>query len=171
MVLLVKLRYFFEMVSFVILGIFGGISGAFFIKAAIYIKKIQQNSQWLTVNGKKHPVLWVSFLALLTASIGYTNLFTRIDASELLEHLFAECKDEEDRGLGLCNKSITLLTFMSLIFAVTAKLALSTITFGALVPAGANHTYSRYIHPLNGLGRAFWSDLGDGHSFSSASIC
>lgn len=120
--------------SFIILGVFGGLSGAFLINSALHIRKTQENNEWLKLNGKQHPILWVSLLALLTSTIGYTNLYTRIDAAVLMEYLFGECQGDESIVLGLCGTYFNSTTFLALLFALCFRIFFSVVTFGTMVP-------------------------------------
>ena len=87
--------HFFEIVFFIIIGVFGGLSGAFFIKMSLYIQKLRANHPWI----RDWPVFQVSVIAFVTAFLSYLNEFTRVDSSELLENLFRECTESNFNGL------------------------------------------------------------------------
>lgn len=65
--------YFFEIPFFVLLGIFGGISGAYFIKFNIMVNKYRRNSAFLST----HPVAEVALVSLLTALVSFPFSFLR----------------------------------------------------------------------------------------------
>jgi chloride channel 3/4/5 len=110
------------------------------VKGALIFKKIHQTNN--IINSKTQPILWVVFLTVFTAATCYTNLFTRIDAAELLENLFSECESNNlgdnvlEGGLGLCSKTFDSFTVFSLLIAIIIKLFFSTLSFGSMVPAG-----------------------------------
>jgi len=67
--------HFFETIFFIIIGVFGGLYGAFVMK-------------------------W-NLLAAATAILCYPNMFLRIDMTESMEILFLECEGGHDYD-GLC---------------------------------------------------------------------
>lgn len=87
--------HFFEILFFIIIGIFGGLYGALVIKwnlrAQAFRKKYLAN----------HAVLEATLLAAATALICYPNKFLRIDMTEEMEKLFLECEGTHDYD-GLC---------------------------------------------------------------------
>lgn len=82
--------HFFEVGFFVLIGLFGGLYGAFVTKynlqVAVFRRRRLANS----------AISEVVFLAGLTAMIGYFNKFMRIDMTESLEILFRECEGGGD---------------------------------------------------------------------------
>lgn len=125
--------YFFEIVFFVVIGVMGGLLGAFFISANIRVQAIRKKFDWIHL----HPVYEIAIIALCTSAIGYMNMFLRIDNSELLEYLFKECDSDPD-NLGLCGNtpSQLILVLISLIIALIVKTLCTIITFGTKVPSG-----------------------------------
>jgi chloride channel 3/4/5 len=124
----------FELVPFAIIGIIGGLYGAMFIKLNMRV------AHWRTSNSNpfvKRPVLEVVAVALITALISFPITFLRAQSSELVEYLFAECKDMNDDVLGLCKSGIanTGVIFILLISALIG-FVLAVITFGLQIPAG-----------------------------------
>ncbi|KAJ3271676.1 glycerol ethanol, ferric requiring protein [Terramyces sp. JEL0728] len=119
--------YFFEMFSFALLG---GLMGALFIKANIFVQKYRNSSIWL----RENPVYEVAALAAVSAILSYFNIFTRVDGSELLESLFRECSENEH--LGLCSIEGHFWLVLSLSWALLIKTGLTIITYGARIPAG-----------------------------------
>ncbi|KAK3634054.1 chloride channel [Elasticomyces elasticus] len=124
----------FELVPFAIIGIIGGLYGAMFIKLNILINRWRASP---SNPFHKHPVLEVVAIALLTALISFPVTFLRAQSSELVEYLFAECRDINDDYLGLCKagRANTGVIFILLISALIGFL-LATITFGLQIPAG-----------------------------------
>lgn len=124
----------FELVPFAAIGIIGGLYGAMFIKLNMKI------NTWRTSTSNpllKRPILEVATVAIITALISFPITFLRAQPSELVEYLFAECRDIEDDLLGLCKSGIanTGVIFILLISCIIAFF-LSTITFGLQIPAG-----------------------------------
>ncbi|KAI8812268.1 chloride channel, partial [Cladochytrium replicatum] len=121
--------HYFELIFFVVLGVFGGLSGALFIRLNMLAQAYRQSS-WL----KNYPMREVVSIAMATAALCYFDIFTRVDSSELLEYLFKECNESD--FFGICDKSTTASTIFLLVFALLLRISLSIITFGVKVPAG-----------------------------------
>jgi len=87
--------HFFEVVFFVIIGIFGGLYGEFVIKWNLRAQSFRKKylKQW--------AIAEATFLAGITAVICYSNMFLRIDMTESMEILFHECEGGHDYN-GLC---------------------------------------------------------------------
>lgn len=124
----------FELVPFAIIGIVGGLYGALFIKLNMRV------ASWRSSNSNpflKRPVLEVIVVALITALISFPISFLRAQSSELVEYLFAECKDIQDDYLGLCKSGVanTGVIFILLVSSLLGFL-LATATFGLQIPAG-----------------------------------
>ncbi|XP_077984482.1 H(+)/Cl(-) exchange transporter 3-like isoform X2 [Glandiceps talaboti] len=139
---------FFELVPFILLGVFGGLYGAFFVKMNIKWCRFRKT----TILGK-YPVLEVIVLALITAIISYPNPYTRMSSSQLIKLLFQKCGPEDNYML--CNYKrnhtamlhtgsmsgaaagpgiYTSLWLLSL--ALVFKGVVTVFTFGIKVPAG-----------------------------------
>lgn len=139
----------FEMVPFVILGIFGGIYGGLFIRANMAVASWKKSTTWLP-----GPVTLVVVVALLTALINYPNIYMRAQSSELVYSLFAECSTIVDDQFGLCSKgSATASAVVLLILAALVGFFLATITFGLHIPAGI-------ILPSMAIGALFGRAVG-----------
>lgn len=101
--------HFFEIIFFIILGIFGvrfllfpvcsgirlkmlvqGLYGAFVVKLNLQVAAFRRNHL------AKYGVAEAVFLATLTAIIGYPNRFLRIDMTESMAILFRECESGGD---------------------------------------------------------------------------
>ncbi|KAK5137881.1 hypothetical protein LTR08_006650 [Meristemomyces frigidus] len=124
----------YELVPFAIIGIIGGLYGAMFIRLNMRV------AQWRASPSNpflKRPVLEVALVALVTALISFPVTFLRAQSSELVEYLFAECRDIQDDYLGLCKAGVanTGVIFILLISALIG-FVLATITFGLQIPAG-----------------------------------
>lgn len=121
--------HFFEVIFFIILGVFGGLYGAFVIKwnlrAQAFRKKYLAN----------YAVLEATLLAAITAIICYPNMFLRIDMTESMEILFLECEGAEDYN-GLCEKENRWRILLSLTIATVIRIFLVIISYGCKVPAG-----------------------------------
>ncbi|XWW95400.1 hypothetical protein V2A60_003358 [Cordyceps javanica] len=121
--------HFFEIFFYIIIGIFGGLYGAFVIKwnlrAQAFRKKYLGN----------YAILEATLLAAGTAIIAYPNVFLRIDMTESMEILFLECEGGEDYQ-GLCDADKRLWNIMSLVLATVLRIFLVIISYGCKVPAG-----------------------------------
>jgi chloride channel 3/4/5 len=121
----------FEVIPFIILGIVGGLFGAFLIRVNVRIAKWRRSRSW------SRPVIEVAIVALLTALINFPNHFMRAQNSELVQSLFAECSSETFDRFGLCAtgaKSFGVVAI--LLLAAVLAFFLSALTFGLDIPAG-----------------------------------
>ncbi|KAI7596137.1 chloride channel protein 3 [Hortaea werneckii] len=124
----------FELVPFALIGILGGLYGAMFIKLNMRIASWRASARNMFV---QRPVLEVLIVALATAIISFPITFLRAQSSELVEHLFAECKDIQDDYLGLCRAGIANTgVIFALILSGLLGFLLTTVTFGLQIPAG-----------------------------------
>lgn len=121
--------HFFEVVFYIIIGIFGGLYGAFVMRWNLRAQAFRK--KYLT----KYAVLEATLLATGTAIICYSNMFLRIDMTESMEILFLECEGAEDYN-GLCDKSNRWRMVMSLMIATILRVLLVIISYGCKVPAG-----------------------------------
>jgi chloride channel 3/4/5 len=121
--------HFFEIVFFIIIGIFGGLYGAFVIKWNLRAQAFRK--KYLT----KYAVLEATLLAAGTAIICYPNMFLRIDMTESMEILFLECEGAEDYN-GLCDRENRWHMVLSLTLATILRIFLVIISYGCKVPAG-----------------------------------
>lgn len=121
--------HFFEIIFFVLLGIFGGLYGALIIK---YNLKVQQvRKKYLAEYG----VIEAATLAFLTCTFAYWNIFMKIDMAESMSILFRECEGSEDY-MGLCKPQNAWRMVWLLFLALVMRLVTCTISYGAKVPAG-----------------------------------
>lgn len=82
--------HFFEIIFYLILGLFGGLYGAFVMKWNLHVQAFRK--KYLT----NYPILEATTLAILTAIVCYPNMFLRIDMTESMEILFLECEGDHD---------------------------------------------------------------------------
>ncbi|KAJ6155361.1 hypothetical protein N7470_005927 [Penicillium chermesinum] len=138
----------FEIIPFIILGIVGGLFGAFLIRVNIKI------SRWRQSRSYSKPLLEVAAIALLSALINFPNHFMRGQNSELVQALFAECSNDTFDQFGLCTSgraSFGVATLL-LLGAVLAFF-LASLTFGLDIPAGI-------ILPSMAIGALYGRALG-----------
>lgn len=121
--------HFFEIIFYIIIGIFGGLYGAFVIKWNLRAQSFRK--KYLS----KYAIMEATLLAAGTALIAYPNAFLRIDMTESMEILFLECEGGEDYH-GLCNPDKRFWNIMSLIIATVLRIFLVIISYGCKVPAG-----------------------------------
>ncbi|PTB63988.1 hypothetical protein BBK36DRAFT_7228 [Trichoderma citrinoviride] len=121
--------HFFEIVFYIIIGIFGGLYGAFVMKWNLRAQAFRK--KYLT----KYAVLEATLLAAGTAIIAYPNAFLRIDMTESMEILFLECEGAENYH-GLCDKDKRAWNIVSLVLATVLRVFLVIISYGCKVPAG-----------------------------------
>jgi chloride channel 3/4/5 len=121
--------HFFEIIFYIILGIFGGLYGAFVIKWNLRAQAFRK--KYLS----KYAVAEATFLAFATAIVCYPNMFLRIDMTESMEILFLECEGAHDYD-GLCEVKNRWHMVFSLIIATVLRTFLVIISYGCKVPAG-----------------------------------
>jgi len=121
--------HFFEVVFYIIIGIFGGLFGVFVIKWNLRAQAFRK--KYLT----KYAILEATLLATGTAIICYPNMFLRIDMTESMEILFLECEGAEDYN-GLCEKERRWSMVLSLTIATVLRIFFVIISYGCKVPAG-----------------------------------
>jgi chloride channel 3/4/5 len=121
---------YFEIISFIMVGVFGGAAGALFIKASRHWAKTFRRIPVI----KAYPLLEVVLVALVTGLIGYWNVFTKLPVAKLLYNLAAPCDDRDNNleDLGLCPEEIDDIPpiLLNLFTAFLIKGLLTIITFG-----------------------------------------
>lgn len=121
----------FEIIPFIILGIVGGLFGAFLIRLNIKVARWRRSRSW------SRPIVEVAIIALLTALINFPNHFMRAQNSELVQALFAECSSETYDRFGLCVTGPKAFGVVAvLLLAAALAFFLASITFGLDIPAG-----------------------------------
>ncbi|KAF8534785.1 chloride channel [Trichophaea hybrida] len=137
-IVLFQVRYlsdwhFFELFVFVFLGVCGGIYGAMFIKASKFWATTFRKHKLV----KSHPVMELSFVALITGLVSFWNRYVRLAVSELLFELASPCSTNTSENSGLCPQPEEIpSTIVYLLVALALKSILTVITFGTKVPAG-----------------------------------
>ncbi|XP_066861196.1 H(+)/Cl(-) exchange transporter 5 isoform X2 [Anser cygnoides] len=136
-----------ELVPFVLLGIFGGLWGAFFIRSNIAWCRRRK-----TTKLGKYPVLEVFVVTAITAILAFPNEYTRMSTSELISELFNDCgildssklceyvndfnstkgDDLPDRAAG----PGVYTAMWQLALALIMKVFITIFTFGMKVPSG-----------------------------------
>ncbi|WWC97131.1 hypothetical protein V866_004009 [Kwoniella sp. B9012] len=121
--------HYFEIPAYIIIGIFGGLYGAFVIKFNLQVAAFRRKHL------ANHGIAEAVTLAIITAFVGYMNRFLRIDMTESLSLLFRECEGGGDHE-GLCQTSSQWRMVNSLLIATVVRTALVVISYGCKVPAG-----------------------------------
>ncbi|GJN90019.1 hypothetical protein Rhopal_003015-T1 [Rhodotorula paludigena] len=119
----------FELAPWLLLGLAGGVWGAWFIRLNEEWERLRRASGL-----KNWPVTEVGALALFTAVVSYLIVFMRVPASELVVNLFQDCSGVDPYGL--CDSSNTSSVVFLLLVTAFAKTLLTAVTFGASIPAG-----------------------------------
>lgn len=136
-IVLFEVRYvtdwhYFELFNFALLGVAGGLAGAFFIKASRFWATTFRRIKTI----KSYPMLEVFLVALVTGLLSFWNRYTRLAVTELLFELASPCN--KDSYNGLCPKdeaeTLNVIGYLSIAFVIKAFLTI--ITFGIKVPAG-----------------------------------
>ncbi|EJT81892.1 chloride channel protein 3 [Gaeumannomyces tritici R3-111a-1] len=127
---------YFELGSFIAVGVLGGAAGALFIKAS---RKWAETFRRIPVI-RAHPLLEVVLVATITGMVGYWNVLTKLPVAKLLYNLAAPCdaKDDNLDQLGICPTSREEIPAIALklFSAFLIKGILTIVTFGIKVPAG-----------------------------------
>ena len=121
--------HFFEIIFYVLIGIFGGLYGAFVMKWNFRAQAFRK--RYLS----KYPILEATLLALGTAVVCYPNMFLRIDMTESMEILFLECEGGHDYD-ELCDVQNRWRMVITLFLATALRIFLVIISYGCKVPAG-----------------------------------
>ncbi|KAI0267130.1 chloride channel [Gloeopeniophorella convolvens] len=126
----------YELVPFLLLGVFGGVYGAYFSKLNYRWSRDVRGKTWL----KTHPIAEVLLITAITTVLGFTNDYTLMGGTELVYNLFAEClPGSPDTHAGLCvlDPGKQTLPVMRMIgIALIIRAALTIVTFGIKLPAG-----------------------------------
>ncbi|KAF8806391.1 clc channel [Phlegmacium glaucopus] len=131
----------YELLPFILLGVFGGLYGAYFSKSNHYWSKHIRNKTSLGA----HPILEVLLITILTSILCFLNPYTRMGGTELIYNLFRECRTgagyNRYNNSDLCivnsgSSSRTWPVIQSILVAMVVKAVLTVITFGIKLPAG-----------------------------------
>ncbi|XP_033962437.1 H(+)/Cl(-) exchange transporter 5 [Pseudochaenichthys georgianus] len=138
-----------ELGPFILLGIFGGLWGALFIRANIAWCRRRK-----TTRLGHYPVTEVLVVAAITAIIAFPNSYTRMSGAELIAELFNDCSlldssqlcgykqlNNTQTAVGNCladrPAGVGLYTALwQLALALIFKIVITVITFGMKVPSG-----------------------------------
>ncbi|XP_052001145.1 H(+)/Cl(-) exchange transporter 5 [Xyrauchen texanus] len=143
-----------ELIPFVLLGIFGGLWGAFFIRTNIAWCRWRKS----TCLGY-YPVVEVLVVTLITALLAFPNEYTRMSSSELISELFNDCGlldssklcnyTDSENVPGSLNASDGIngladrvagpgiyTAIWQLALALVFKALVTVVTFGMKVPSG-----------------------------------
>lgn len=120
--------HYFELIFFVIIGLFGGFAGLFIIKWNLRVQAFRK--KYLA----NHAILEAVVLILITSSICYFNRFLRVDMTESMGILFHECGADWDHVT--CDPSRRTSIAFSLLMALLIRGFLTIISYGCKVPAG-----------------------------------
>uniref|UniRef100_A0A674N7R3 Chloride channel protein n=1 Tax=Takifugu rubripes TaxID=31033 RepID=A0A674N7R3_TAKRU len=131
--------YLFELIPFILLGVFGGLWGAFFIRANIAWCRRRKSTRF-----GKYPVLEVILVAAITAVVAFPNPYTRQNTSELIKELFTDCGPLETSQLCQYRSQMTgndagpgvYSAMWQLCLALIFKIIMTIFTFGLKVPSG-----------------------------------
>ncbi|KAB5589136.1 ClC voltage-gated chloride channel protein [Ceratobasidium theobromae] len=125
----------YELGLFLILGVFGGLYGAYFSKLNYRWSRHVRGGTWM----KTHPISEVAMVTLLTTLLCFLNPYTRMGGTELVYNLLAECQ-LGDWHEGLCITPDRVgevgVVIRAIGTALIVKGALTIITFGIKLPAG-----------------------------------
>uniref|UniRef100_A0A8C2XLW7 Chloride channel protein n=1 Tax=Cyclopterus lumpus TaxID=8103 RepID=A0A8C2XLW7_CYCLU len=139
-----------ELVPFILLGIFGGLWGALFIRANIAWCRRRKSTRL-----GHYPVMEVLVVTALTAVLAYPNSYTRMSGAELIAELFNDCSlldssqlcgykpptNTSKTGVGnsLADRPAgegLYTALWQLALALVFKMMITVITFGMKVPSG-----------------------------------
>ncbi|KAJ2790648.1 hypothetical protein H4R20_006981, partial [Coemansia guatemalensis] len=143
--------HWFEMLAFVVIGVFGGLYGALFCRLNMAVNRLRK-ATWVG----RYPIAEVVAITTLTLVCSYQNPFTRIGLGELVGSLFQECPTstvDRPSGIGgatdddestverlLCVASNQLSEYLPLLsllaFALLNRAFFAIVTFGCKVPSG-----------------------------------
>uniref|UniRef100_W5NAI5 Chloride channel protein n=1 Tax=Lepisosteus oculatus TaxID=7918 RepID=W5NAI5_LEPOC len=136
-----------ELIPFILLGIFGGLWGAFFIRTNIAWCRRRK-----TTKLGHYPVLEVLVVTAVTAILAFPNDYTRISTSELISELFNDCglldssklcdyinlnssKSSNELPDRPANSNV-YTAMWQLALALIFKVLITIVTFGMKVPSG-----------------------------------
>ncbi|KAI5463104.1 voltage gated chloride channel [Mariannaea sp. PMI_226] len=139
--------HFFEILFYVLLGIFGGLYGAFVIKWNLRVQAFRK--KYLG----QYAILEATLLAAGTAVLAYPNAFLKIDMTESMEILFSECGGGTESYHGLCNADERVWNIILLLVATVLRIGLVIVSYGCKVPAGI-------FVPSMAIGASFGRSVG-----------
>ncbi|PWN86989.1 hypothetical protein FA10DRAFT_269605 [Acaromyces ingoldii] len=125
--------HWLELLFFVLVGLFGGLYGAYFTKLNMLWSKRVRAKTWMA----RHPLYEVVAVTLVSVALSYLNDYTRMSGPELIADLFGECHEHESlEGLCVSAPSQIRPLLAAVAWTMVAKGALTVVTFGIKLPAG-----------------------------------
>ncbi len=122
----------FEMVPFALIGVVGGLMGAFLIKMNLIVAAFRRGTRI-----KNFPIQEAMIFAAVTAVCSFLNDFQKAGANELMAQLFDACGNAKDLlAKELCARDRVGFTIFNLLLAAGVKLVLTVFTIGLKLPAG-----------------------------------
>ncbi|KIJ55127.1 hypothetical protein M422DRAFT_199235 [Sphaerobolus stellatus SS14] len=121
----------FELIPWLMLGVIGGVLGAFMIRLNVNMAVIRRNSvlaEW--------PLMEIIAVTGITAGLSYLVIFARVQTSNLVANLFLECDPLKGDWHGLCNPNANIQNIFLLLLTAALKVGLTAYTFGLKLPAG-----------------------------------
>lgn len=118
--------YWFELIPLCLVGVLGGIFGAFFVKIGIAYNKLRRRTII-----SKFPVLECVVVILITATLTFWNRYSRMSNHDVLRMLFRECALGTESQCDWTAPALLLLLVCGII-----KYLLFLLTFALRVPAG-----------------------------------
>jgi chloride channel 3/4/5 len=119
-----------ELLSFLFLGMIGGLYGALFTKVVMLIDRFKNMN-----NLNIYPMLEVCIVSLATSVLSFGNQFTWMSNVEFVTELLTECKGVI-LSKSLCQFDDIGELLWQLLFALAVNIFLMVITFGIKVPGG-----------------------------------
>lgn len=128
----------YELIFFLLLGVLGGVYGAYFSKLNYRWSRDVRGGTWL----KSHPVAEVILVTLATTVLCFLNPYARMGGTELVYNLFSECRTgSKNSHFDLCVLDPSSFGHIwpvvrAILVAMIVKGFLTIITFGIKLPAG-----------------------------------
>lgn len=121
-----------ELPVFLVLGLIGGLYGAFFCTVNMVWSRTFRRSKFVA----SHQILEIAAVCLFTTAVSYWSDLTRMGSTELVDTLLSACTEESPASLCATDRSQVTHIIRSLCVAGVIKICLTIITFGLKVPAG-----------------------------------
>lgn len=122
--------------TFVILGVAGGVFGGLFCKLNYRWSKWFRSYSII----KNYPVFEVFLVVLATTLLQYPNPLTREPGDIIIKNLLVDCRDEHSMASWVCQKEAETGSYAGylgwLVYGTVVKLVLTIVTFGCKVPSG-----------------------------------
>ncbi|KAJ1663277.1 glycerol ethanol, ferric requiring protein [Coemansia sp. RSA 1813] len=139
--------HFFEILFFVLLGVFGGVYGGLCIRLNLRVAALRKRH-----SATLGAVREVAILALATTAVTHTNSYTRKDMGELLSELLQECGSPGSSSR-LCMPAHATSVVWALFWATAIRSAGTVLAYGCKVPCGI-------FVPSMAIGASFGRMLG-----------